>query len=181
MKRVYTPVFGLLLAGLVSCGNAGQSGTPGDTDTAAVSAPDAVAMTDTSAAPEDSEAGFNVQADAARIVFGMVLSPEKQSGDAEQLAVSKCTPALIAALREMNDYDDGGIAWWGLRTMAQDGPEDSSEIISVTPDGHDAVILEYSDMGLKASTRLIFVRQDDGWKINSAVVTYAGESRTVGQ
>lgn len=116
---------------------------------------------------------------AARLVFAMVLPQGVQSDDFEEIVVAKCTPSFIDALKSANDFEDGSIAWWALRTMEQEGPADSSEVISLTPDGDDAVIVNYSDMGHKASTRLEFIKVGDECKVNSATVTYNGKNRTI--
>ena len=116
---------------------------------------------------------------AARLVFAMVLPQGVQSDDFEEIVSSKCTPSFIDALKRENDFEDGSIAWWALRTMEQEGPSDSSEVISITTDGNDAVIVNYSDMGHKASTRLEFIKVGDECKVNSATVTYNGKNRTI--
>lgn len=55
----------------------------------------------------------------------------------------------------------------------------NSEILTITPDGDDAVIVSYSDMWHKASTRREFVKDGENYKVNSARVTYGAETRII--
>lgn len=95
------------------------------------------------------------KADSAAVVayleklYNLVLN---QKGDEKELTSnfsSEMKKRLIAA----NDYDDGSMALWELRTGAQDGPSDVSKVKSITKD-KDWYVVKYTDMGWKGSTKL---------------------------
>lgn len=164
------------MAGLAACGISSSSAN----DSGERSTDSSIEGTsDVTIVSEEDNVDFEQMEEDASIVFALVLTPEKQSDEIAGIALSKCTPSFINALKRENEYDDGGVAWWALRTMEQDGPEDDSEVISIIPDGTNAVIVNYSDMGYRAFTRLEFVKDNGEYKINSATVSYNGEERTI--
>lgn len=63
------------------------------------------------------------------------------------------TPRLTAKLKAANEYDDGGLALWELRTGAQDG-DGPSKVLSIAPAGDDWYVVKYLDMGLAGETKL---------------------------
>lgn len=178
MIKIYQLLLCVSFVGFAACGNTQSSVNSSDTTDSIV--PDIVAVVpETPAVAEDNSANFDELQGVARRVFAMVFPVGEQSDDFEELVVSQCTPSFIDALKSQNDFEDGSIAWWALRTMEQEGPSDTSEILSITPEGKDAVVVNYLDMGHKASTRLDFVKDGDTYKINSATVTFNGKERTV--
>ena len=173
-------MLGASLVGFTACGNSGQSESSAvNADTIAAVEETAVVTTTDASSEEDNNADFEQLEQAARLVFAMVLPQGVQADDFEEIVVAKCTPSFIDALKSANDFEDGSIAWWALRTMEQEGPESTSEVLAITPDGSDAVVVNYSDMGHKGSTRLVFVKSGDDYKVNSATVTYNGKNRTI--
>ncbi len=173
MTRFYQILIGVSFTGLVACGNSQQANASDANQN------DSVAATETVEVTTENDDNFGQFEHTARMVFAMAMPQGEQSDDFEGIVVAECTPSFIEALKKENDFEDGSIAWWALRTMEQDGPEDSSSIISITPDGNNAVVVNYSDMGHKASTRLEFVKEGDSYKVNSATVTYNGKERTI--
>ena len=176
-KTMLKFMLGISCIGLSACGN----GAKAESNTVKDSVPgteQAVEIVE-SASVEEPQANFEKMKVTAKMIFALVL-PQGQSSDGfEDVVISECTPSFIEALKQMNDFDDGGIAWWALRTMEQEGPETESSVISISPDGENAVVVEYSDMGYKANTRLEFIKVDDCYKVNSASVTYNNETRTI--
>lgn len=79
-----------------------------------------------------------------------------------------CTPGFVERLRKANTIYESGYAVWLLRTGVQDGPEESA-VLSVKSEGPCSVLVTYSDLGYKGSTRLIMVRDREGWKVDNAV------------
>lgn len=179
MSKISKITLGLSLVCLTACGNPGQSKTMTNVDSVAQVGETTVATETDPMSVEDNNADFKEMEQAARLVFAMVLPQGEHSDDFEDIVVANCTPSFIDALKRENDFDDGSVAWWALRTLEQEGPEDNSEIVSIMADGTDAVIVNYSDMGHKGSTRLAFIKDGDKYKINSATMTYKGESRTI--
>ena len=169
----------VLMFGLTACGNSVQSGTETNTDSNAAVEGSVVDSTSEISVEESNCVDFDQMEKTARMVFAMVMPQGVHADDFEGIVASKCTTSFIDALKAMDEFDEGNIAWYALRTMEQEGPSDISEILDVKPDGNDAVIVNYSDMGHKASTRLVFVKNGDDYKVNSAVVTYKGQNREI--
>ena len=171
-------MLGVSFVGLAACGNTQSSVSTNDRDTDIIASDTAVVASETSVA-EDSSTNFEELESTARRVFAMVFPVGEQSDEFEEIVVSKCTPSFIDALKRENDFEDGSIAWWALRTMEMEGPSDTSEILSITPEEDNTVVVHYSDMGHKASTRLDFVKEGESYKVNSATITFNGKNRTV--
>ena len=176
MNSVLKIMLGAAFIGLAACGSS-KTESMSDTDSIVVSS-DTATVDDEAAIDDQNNSTFSQMELTARHVFALVLPVGLNSDDFEDIVIAECTPAFINALKQANDFDDGGIAWWALRTMEQEGPGET-EIFSITPDGKDAVIVSYSDMGHKATTRLEFVKDGEKYKVNSAVVTFKGEKRTI--
>lgn len=180
MRTIIKIIAGVTLVGLTACGNSSQTGSDTSADTTDVTSQAAADAVEETA----SQANFARQEETARMIFTLVLLPPNDDSEYEALeetVISRCTPSFIGTLKQRyeDEYDMDGLATWLLRTGEQDGPEDTSSIISVTPAGDDAVIVEYSDHGYKASTRLNFIKDGNEYKVNSADVTYNKETRTV--
>ena len=60
---------------------------------------------------------------------------------------------ILTKLRNEYEYDGGGYAVWLFRTGAQDGPEEKSEITSISTEGDGWYTVFFSDMGIKGSCR----------------------------
>ncbi|MCM1290564.1 MAG: hypothetical protein NC201_06860 [Prevotella sp.] len=113
---------------------------------------------------EEAKAVFAEQEKVARDLYGnVVLGGSNSKSVISRYCTSKCMKAMQAA----NEYDDGGYAVWVLRTEHQDG-SGPSVVTSITPDGENAVLVKYKDMGYNGSTRLLFVKEGDKWKVNGA-------------
>ena len=67
--------------------------------------------------------------------------------------VEHFSPKILTKLRNEFEYDGGGYAVWLFRTGAQDGPEDKSEVISISTEGDGWYTVSFSDMGIKGSCR----------------------------
>ncbi len=74
------------------------------------------------------------------------------SGDFEDV-VEHFSPEILSKLRNEFEYDGGGYAVWLFRTGAQDGPEDKSEVTSISTGGDGWYTVFFSDMGVKGSCR----------------------------
>ena len=171
MKQISMSLLILTCLGFMACGNSRQTSTTGGDDSSSAS-------TEIVDEPVEKVADFDQMENTSRMLFAMVLPQGIQADDFEQLVISKCTPSFIEALKSWDEFEDGNIAWYALRTMEQDGSGEN-EIIAVTPDGNDAMVVEYLDMGHKGTTRLQFVKDGEDYKVNSAIVTYNGENRTI--
>lgn len=79
-----------------------------------------------------------------------------------------CTDSFVDRLRKANTIYESGYAVWLLRTGVQDGPG-SSEVLDVKNEGPYTVLVTYSDMGYRGSTRLIMVRENGVWKVDNAL------------
>lgn len=73
-------------------------------------------------------------------------------GDFEDI-VEHFSPKILTQLRDEFEYDGGGYAVWLFRTGAQDGPEDKSEVTSISTKGDGWYTVFFSDMGIKGSCR----------------------------
>lgn len=73
--------------------------------------------------------------------------------------IAHATPELIDKLRAANDYDDGGIAFWVLRSEAQDGDTDVQEVTGISLHGEDWYQVDINDMGNRVS---VWVKVYDG-------------------
>ena len=82
-------------------------------------------------------------------LYGLVLN---QKGNKEELT-SHFSAGVKKRLVAANDYDDGSMALWELRTGAQDGPSDVSKVKSITK-YKDWYVVKYYDMGWKGTTKL---------------------------
>lgn len=96
------------------------------------------------------------------VVFGT-------SGDSAYLS-QFCTHDFISKLERANDYDCEGYATWLLRSGMQDGPEDDSNVLSVSSGDNNTVVVEYNDLGHISSTTLEMIKVDGTWMINGATV-----------
>lgn len=67
--------------------------------------------------------------------------------------VEHFSPKILTKLRNEFEYDGGGYAVWLFRTGAQDGPEDKSEVTSISTEGDGWYTVFFSDMGIKGSCR----------------------------
>ena len=67
--------------------------------------------------------------------------------------VEHFSPEILTKLRNEFEYDGGGYAVWLFRTGAQDGPEEKSEVISISTEGDGWYTVIFSDMGIKSSCR----------------------------
>ena len=67
--------------------------------------------------------------------------------------VEHFSPQILTKLRNEFEYDGGGYAVWLFRTGAQDGPEDKSEVTSISTEGDGWYTVSFSDMGIKGSCR----------------------------
>lgn len=74
------------------------------------------------------------------------------SGDFEEL-VEHFSPEILARLRNEYEYDGDGYAVWLFRTGAQDGPEDNSEVTSISTENDGCYTVFFNDMGIKGSCR----------------------------
>ncbi|MBD5330983.1 MAG: hypothetical protein HDS00_03670 [Bacteroides sp.] len=175
MNTSFKIMLGASFLVLMSCSKSSQTETNPNTDSTVVTEETAIATV----AEETVNADFGQMESTARQVFALVFPPGEKADDFEGIVISKCTPSFVDALKRANDFDDGSLAWWALRTMEQEGPEEESSVISITSDGDDAVLVEYSDMGHKATTRLEFVKDGDDCKVNAATISFNGERRTV--
>lgn len=163
----------IYLAAILAVTACGQSKTEtADTDTQKITvdtALDVVNPIDTpvqeSAVAEEAPAAednFAAQEKVARELYTKCVF-----GSSTSTLKKLCTQSMLSKLKAANEYDDGGYAVWTLRTGVQDG-DGPSKVTSITPDGEDAVIVKYKDMGTPGSTRLLFVREGDTWKVNGA-------------
>lgn len=73
-------------------------------------------------------------------------------GDFEDI-VEHFSPKILTQLRDEFEYDGGGYAVWLFRTGMQDGPEDKSEVTSISTEDDDWYTVFFSDMGIKGSCR----------------------------
>lgn len=165
MKKIIIAAVGFVFT---ACGHTDNVGTTENTTDDAAPAVENVAVATeedvtTEPAPEEvKEDNFPAQEKVARELYKACVFGGN-TGKLKKL----CTPAMLKRLRNANEYDDGGYAVWCLRTEAQDG-DGPSKVVSVTPDGDDAVIVKYKDMGHSGSTRLVFVLDGDTWKVDNA-------------
>lgn len=156
---------------LTACGTKEKDGDTAtsvevDTTMKVVNPSDSVVQADTATPKEDAVAeddNFPAQEKVARELYGKCVF----GGPAASVLKKCCTASFLKGLKAANEYEDGGYAVWVLRTGAQDG-DGPSKVTSITPDGPDAVIVKYKDMGASGSTRLIFVKEGDSWKVNGA-------------
>lgn len=88
-------------------------------------------------------------------LYNVVLN----NGGNQREVTSHFSPSVKRRLIAANDYDDGGMALWELRTMAQDGPSSVSKVKSITRQG-DWYVVSYSDMGNPGATKLKLVVKD---------------------
>lgn len=175
MNTSFKIMLGASLLVLTSCGNNSRTASNANAESTVVKEDTVVA----GVMEKTTTADLDQMELIAKEVFSMVLPQGVSADDLESIVISKCTPRFIDALKRANDFDDGGIAWWALRTMEQEGPEPESYVLSITPGGDEAVLVTYSDMGHKATTRLEFIKEGDEYKVNSAIVTYNNEKRTI--
>lgn len=127
-----------------------------------------VAKADSIAAAEnEGKAAFAEQEKLARELFKYVLGLSNNTSKCEAFLKANSTPEFQRALKNANEYDDGGYAIWALRTGNQDG-DGASTVSGIEPDGIDCVIVKYKDMGQSGSTSLKFVKENDAWKISGA-------------
>ena len=167
----------ILLSGLVSC-----SGSNKGADSAAQAAKNEsihaaleaqaaesaeAEKADSIAAAQDLEKAFAEQEKLAHELFKYVLGLSNNTSKCEAFLKANSTAEFQKALKNANEYDDGGYAVWALRTGAQDG-DGASTILGVEPDGPDCVTVKYKDMGQSGSTKLKFVKEGDAWKISGA-------------
>lgn len=146
-----------------------------ESDTTAIdSVADTTVVAEEAPAEEDNSV-FEAQKGVAEAVMNVALNISSD----EKVAKSNCTKSFIKALQNENEFDDGGIPWYCLRTMEQDG-DGSSKIVSVEPSGENAVEVKYLDMGNEGKTVLHLVESDGAWKVNSAEITYKGSTRKIG-
>ena len=184
MNKVFITMLGISCMGITACANNSQAtkATDSNADTVAIveSVTEDAKAEKAEVKAEETPADFDQLSTVAKMIFAEVLPGTVNSDGFEEMVIAECTPSFIQALKDANDFDDGGLAWWMLRTMEQEGPDfDNNKVISVEPAGDNSVIVNYYDMGLKASTRLDFVKVGDQYKVNSATVNYNGNSWTV--
>ena len=179
MRKIYQIVFESAFIGLVACGNGQQTSGVNEPAGDSISVTVDSLVTAGEAQPMTEVANSEECELIARKIFALVLPQGENADGFEEQVIANCTPSFIEALQRENDFEDGSIAWWALRTMEQEGPSETSEILSITPEGNDVVVVSYLDMGHHASTRLRFVKTADGYKANSATVIYNGKERTV--
>lgn len=63
------------------------------------------------------------------------------------------SPKILTILRNEFEYDGNGYAVWLFRTGEQDGPEDKSEVTSISTKGDGWYTVSFSDMGIKGICR----------------------------
>ena len=130
---------------ICACSNNKNSSEGKQVDTTVASAP-----VDSTAIKDSVE-----KADSAAVVayleklYNLVLN---QKGSEKELT-SHFSPEMKKRLIAANDYDDGSMALWELRTGVQDGPSDVSKVKSITKD-KDGYVVRYLDMGWKGATKL---------------------------
>lgn len=73
-------------------------------------------------------------------------------GDFEE-SVEHFSPEILTKLRNEYEYDGDGYAVWLFRTGAQDGPEDKSEVTSISTEDDGWYTVFFNDMGIKGSCR----------------------------
>ncbi|MDE6416582.1 MAG: hypothetical protein K2K68_06115 [Duncaniella sp.] len=173
MNYLFKIAFGIFLTGFTSCSNSSQQSKE-NVETDSVSATET--YVEIEEAPDNN---FEQLQAAARKIMSLALNIGQNSDDFEKSVIAECTSSFIKALENENEFDDGGLPWYVLRTMEQEGPEFQSSIVSITAEGDNAVVVEYLDMGLKGKTKLEFVKDGDTYKVNSASVTYKEEIRTI--
>jgi len=143
IKTIFTTFVALTL--LSSCGGSGRQ-----SDTAA--AGDTISAT--SSVTEDLQS--TTENDIALIhelYTGCVWANDVDYDP--QFLIDNCTPELVQRLRDAYDMDGDGLAVWLFRSDNQDGPEDSSAILSITPLGEGRYSVEISDMGVWATKTLV--------------------------
>ncbi len=77
-------------------------------------------------------------------------------GGDQEFAVANATPKFIDELRDANDFDDGGLALWLMRSEAQDG-DDIQVVKSVAPDGDGWYTVDINDMGNELTVHVFMV------------------------
>lgn len=181
MKQKFLLTAGVILvmAGLGSCSGTNKS----DADSAAeavraesiaaanaeesAKAAEAARADSIAAAEEEAKAAFAEQEKLARELFKYVLGLSNNTSKCEAFLKANTTPEFQKALKNANEYDDGGYAIWALRTAAQDG-NGASTILSIEPSGIDCITVNYKDMGTKSNTKLKFIKDGDAWKISGS-------------
>ena len=123
---------------LTSCNNSSQK--------ASSTVPKVEAMESVSVEEQNQVKAF-LQELYDKYVFGT-----EEFRDFEEI-VEHFSPKILTKLRNEFEYDGGGYAVWLFRTGAQDGPEDKSEVISISTEGDGWYTVSFSDMGIKGSCR----------------------------
>lgn len=156
MKRqLFLPIAVAMLT-VCACGN--KTTAPAqDADTAAVEVDSSSNTTDTlqaqtEPAAETAEDAKKAEEEAVTVylhsLYNYVL---KDKGDADDLA-AHFSPAVKKRLKDANEYEDGSLAFWELRTGNQDGPSNVSRVNDITHEG-DWYVVKYTDMGTPGSTK----------------------------
>lgn len=151
-KLLFFPLAVAMLA-VCACGNKTEAPAQ-NADSAAVVDSDSTAAGDSLQAEPAAAAEDNLKAEEEAVtvylhsLYNYVL---KDKGDADDLA-AHFSPAVKKRLKDANEYDDGGLAFWELRTGNQDGPSDVSRVNDITHEG-DWYVVKYTDMGTPGSTK----------------------------
>lgn len=177
MRKISKLMLCMSAFAVVACGKSEKS-VDSEENTANVETTDSTS--NAAATAENTEQDLAAQKEAAKTIMTVALNLENASA-LEKKAEELCTPVLLRALREANEYEDGSVAWFALRTGYQDGPEDDSSILSVDKNGENEICVGYSDMGHHGQTILYFVKDEGVWKAHKAEQIIGSDKRTYGE
>lgn len=156
VKNNYLLVAVILFLSLSACNGAHKT-TEGDTMDTGVSEAIESVMDDSVASVQDNEAvSVNHEANIVMIkrayekfVFG------GSQADPSDYFTKKALQRLKSEYDYEYDCPDGNCyAYWMLRTDAQDGPEDTSSVVSVDPAEDGWYVVSFKDMGHPGKTRV---------------------------
>ncbi len=115
-----------------------------------------ITVTETVEATTEEAPAVDVEADKALVSSlyeKCVLLPFGKRAD-EAYAKDVCSDECVKKLVAANEFEDGSLAFWALRTDAQDGDGDS-KVTAIEPMGDGWYKVSYLDQGFKGETRVL--------------------------
>lgn len=158
MKKILFLPLAVALLAVCACGSK-TNGTADAVDSSAIldsiAQADSLQRADSIQKADSTQKADSQKADDAAVMaylrqlYDLVLNQKGNEAKITSHFSASVKKRLVAA----NEYEDGGMALWELRTEYQDGPLDTSKLTGITRDG-DWYVVSYSDMGNPGTTRL---------------------------
>lgn len=158
MKIVKLTLAGAVALLMTACGSSAKEDASKSNDGADQTA--AVTDDPNPSATEDSSTSATVVDDSANEDLIKTVYEKFVFGFSEDGVNDYFTDNALKKLSEAYDMEcEGGncYGFWELRTMSQDGPEDTSSVTAIEPIDDGWYAVTYSDMGVKGTTNIKIV------------------------